>query len=85
MAGHEILPCKKLDNPLSNVSVEGVTDVVIGDRVKAAGDDHVTVGVHFHRPDLAQGEGLCRQRQEGDLPCLSDRTGSCSRNNRSGG
>jgi hypothetical protein len=74
MAGHKILACKKLDNPLSDVSVEGVTDVVIGDRVKAAGDHHVAVGVNFHRPDLAQGEGVRGKRQKSGLPCLSDRT-----------
>ena len=70
VAGHELLACKKLDYPLPDVGVQHLADMAIGDGVKAAGDHHVTVGVHFHRPDLAQGEGLCRQRQEGRLLVL---------------
>ena len=64
VAGHQLLAGEELDDPLSDVSVEGPTHVARGDRVVTAGDDHVAVRVHFHRPDLAQGEGLRWERQQ---------------------
>jgi len=58
---------EELDHALAYVRIQGLADIGIRHGVEAAGDDHMAIGVHRDRFDLAQRERLLGQRQQGRL------------------